>query len=161
MKQLTLDEFRQNLRESKSALLKKLRKQMIIVGAKMEKKVKNEPSFRLWKNRTGRLAGSISNNYSVIDGKPSIKLQAGGQFKGKDVFYAGILEFGSPAKNIKVGKHTVRRNGKTFSRGPYEYTRPNLRGRFYMKRTVEWGAQQFDKELRNILTTAIIEGRNG
>ena len=183
MKQITLEEFSQNLRNSKSVLLNKLRVKMIAIGLKMERKLKDDKkgAWRRWVNDSGRLAQSIGYNYAIVQGKPAILLQAGGQVRGKDVNYARILEFGSPSRSIKVGKHTVSkhrvsphtftRNGTEYkkkghtrgpmSRGPYTYTRPPIRGRFYLKRTVEWGARQFPKDLQEILTTAIVGGRNG
>tara|TARA_Y100001972_G_C7597959_1_gene299634 strand:+ start:369 stop:887 length:519 start_codon:yes stop_codon:yes gene_type:complete len=169
MKQITIEEFRQNLRESKSLLLKNLRKKMIVISAQMEHKLKNEPSFRRWKNDTGRLAQSIAGQYAIVSGKPSILLQAGGQMGGVDVNYAGVLEFGSPAQTIKVKQHTVRKHkvrgpkGTStrgpYSRGPYSYDRQQIKGRFYLRRTVEWGTQQFPKDLRQVLTFALA-GKN-
>jgi hypothetical protein len=169
MRQITLDEFRDNLRESKSLLLKNLRKKMIVISAQMELKLKNEPSFRRWKNDTGRLAQSIAGQYAILEGKPSILLQAGGQMGGVDVNYAGVLEFGSPAQTIKVGQHNVRKHkvkGATksyergpFSRGPYSYDRRKIKGRFYLRRTVEWGTQQFPQDLREVLSFALA-GKN-
>ena len=180
MKQITLNEFRDNLRESKSLLLKNLRVKMKVIAGDMERKVKDEPAFRGWKNDSGRLAGSTSAEYAIVDGKPSILLQSGGQFRGFDVFYARILEFGTPQREISVRRHNVkkhrvsahsvtRKTGTTYSkkahsrgpmtRGPYQFTKPKMRGRFYLRRTVEWGTQQFPKDLREVLTFALA-GKN-
>tara|TARA_R100000353_G_scaffold166740_1_gene128427 strand:- start:143 stop:613 length:471 start_codon:yes stop_codon:yes gene_type:complete len=149
---------------------------MKIIGLNMEKKIKNEPAFRGWVNRTGRLAGSTGYNFAFIDGKPSILLQSGGQFRGEDVFYARLLEFGSQAMPIKIPRHNVKKHrvgshsitnkhGTTYqrkahsrsghSRGPYDYIRPPRKGKFYLKRTVEWGTQQFPKDLREVVTFAL------
>ena len=131
----------------------------------MEKKIKNEPAFRGWKNRTGRLAQSIASNFAYVEGKPAILLQAGGQLGGADVNYAAPLEFGTTGQTIRVKQHNVRKHkvkrGKKsfsrgpFSRGPYDYIRPPRKGKFYLKRTVEWGTQQFPKDLREVVTFAL------
>jgi len=166
-RQITLEEFRDNLRQSKSKLLKNLSRKMLLISKEMERKLKDDKkgAWRRWVNRSGRLAMSIKGDRAIIEGKPAITLQAGGQFLGKDVFYASILEFGSKAQTITVPAHTVRRHrvrrGKKkvfrgpFSRGPYSYQKPAMQGRFFLRRTVEWGTEQFPQDLREMLTFAI------
>jgi hypothetical protein len=94
MKQITLQEFQENLKKSRSELLERIEKQLKLASLRMEGRSK-QLKFSRFQNRTGRLRQSIAGNYGVIDGRPAAILQAGGQARGADVFYAKYIEFGT------------------------------------------------------------------
>jgi hypothetical protein len=94
MAQITLQEFQENLKKSRSELLARIEKQLKLASLRMEGRSK-QLRFSRFENRTGRLRQSIAGNYGVIEGRPAAILQAGGQMRGADVFYAKYIEFGT------------------------------------------------------------------
>lgn len=97
MRQITLKEFQENLRKSRSSLLERIEKQLKISAFNMEGRSK-QLKFSRFKNREkggGRLRQSISGSFGYLEGRPAAFLQAGGQFRGANVNYAKYIEFGT------------------------------------------------------------------
>ncbi len=89
--------------------------------------------FSRFENRTGRLRQSIAGNFGVINGRPAAILQAGGQARGADVFYAKYIEFGT------------------------RYIRPRL----FLGRSVEAEKEDLSKDLQKAITAALMGKRDG
>ena len=94
MAQITLQQFQENLKKSRSELLARIEKQLKLASLRMEGRSK-QLKFSRFSNQTGRLRQSIAGNYGIIEGRPAAILQAGGQMRGADVFYAKYIEFGT------------------------------------------------------------------
>jgi len=132
MKQITLKEFQEGLKKSRSKLLERIEKQLKISSLRMEGRSK-QLRFSRFENRTGRLRQSIAGNFGVIDGRPAAILQAGGQARGADVFYAKYIEFGT------------------------RYIRPRL----FLGRSVEAEKEDLSKDLQKAITAALMGKRDG
>tara|TARA_R100000664_G_scaffold31377_1_gene44933 strand:+ start:176 stop:574 length:399 start_codon:yes stop_codon:yes gene_type:complete len=132
MKQITLKEFQESLKQSRSKLLERIEKQLKISSLRMEGRSK-QLRFSRFENRTGRLRQSIAGNFGVIDGRPAAILQAGGQARGADVFYAKYIEFGT------------------------RYIRPRL----FLGRSVEAEKEDLSKDLQKAITAALMGKRDG
>lgn len=132
MKQITLKEFQEGLKKSRSKLLERIEKQLKISSLRMEGRSK-QLRFSRFENRTGRLRQSIAGNFGVIDGRPAAILQAGGQARGADVFYAKYIEFGT------------------------RYIRPRL----FLGRSVEAEKEDLSKDLQKAITAALMGERDG
>ena len=132
MRQITLKEFQESLKQSRSKLLERIEKQLKISSLRMEGRSK-QLRFSRFENRTGRLRQSIAGNFGVIDGRPAAILQAGGQARGADVFYAKYIEFGT------------------------RYIRPRL----FLGRSVEAEKEDLSKDLQKAITAALMGKRDG
>ena len=132
MKQITLKEFHAGLKKSRAKLLERIEKQLKISSLRMEGRSK-QLRFSRFENRTGRLRQSIAGNFGVIDGRPAAILQAGGQARGADVFYAKYIEFGT------------------------RYIRPRL----FLGRSVEAEKEDLSKDLQKAITAALMGKRDG
>tara|TARA_Y100001938_G_scaffold35296_1_gene48546 strand:- start:23 stop:421 length:399 start_codon:yes stop_codon:yes gene_type:complete len=132
MRQITLKEFQEGLKKSRSKLLERIEKQLKISSLRMEGRSK-QLRFSRFENRTGRLRQSIAGNFGVIDGRPAAILQAGGQARGADVFYAKYIEFGT------------------------RYIRPRL----FLGRSVEAEKEDLSKDLQKAITAALMGKRDG
>tara|TARA_Y100000592_G_C5280562_1_gene226052 strand:- start:84 stop:482 length:399 start_codon:yes stop_codon:yes gene_type:complete len=132
MRQITLKEFQESLKQSRSKLLERIEKQLKISSLRMEGRSK-QLRFSRFENRTGRLRQSIAGNFGVINGRPAAILQAGGQARGADVFYAKYIEFGT------------------------RYIRPRL----FLGRSVEAEKEDLSKDLQKAITAALMGKRDG
>ena len=132
-KQLTFDDFRKNLEKSKSELLKRLEKKLKESSYNMEGRSKNI-AFSRFKNISGHLRGSIAGSIGIFQGRPAAFLQAGGQYKGNDVFYAKFIEFGTFDKN----------------------NRRLITPRLFMGRSVEEEKETLLPEIRKIVTSVLV-----
>ena len=91
---MDFDQLSPQMRGAKTRLLNQLEKRLKISALQMEARSK-QITFSRFNNQTGRLRQSIAGRFSVIDGKPTAILQAGGQFGGAELGYARFIEFGS------------------------------------------------------------------
>jgi len=97
---MEFNELSPQMRGAKTRLLKLLEKRLKIAALQMEGRSK-QVAFSRFNNRTGRLRQSIAGRFSIVDGKPTAILQAGGQFGGAELNYAGAIEFGTKTAGIK------------------------------------------------------------
>ena len=101
MSTISVEEFRKQITGSGDRLFSQLEKQLTAAALQMEGRSKNVEfsqfkNSRLRKGRGGgRLRQSIAGRFAIIDGMPTAILQAGGQFRGEEVFYAKFIEFGT------------------------------------------------------------------
>ncbi len=91
---MDFDQLSPQMRGAKTRLLNQLEKRLKISALQMEARSK-QVTFSRFNNQTGRLRQSIAGRFSVIDGKPTAILQAGGQFGGAELGYARFIEFGT------------------------------------------------------------------
>ena len=91
---MDFDQLSPQMRGAKTRLLNQLEKRLKISALQMEARSK-QITFSRFNNQTGRLRQSIAGRFSVIDGKPTAILQAGGQFGGAELGYARFVEFGT------------------------------------------------------------------
>ena len=94
MREITPKKFDRELSGGADRLLKQLVKRLKISALQMEGRSKQNV-FSGFNNRTGRLRQSIAGRFVILDGKPTAVLQAGGQFGGAELDYAGFIEFGT------------------------------------------------------------------
>ena len=94
MREITPNKFNRELSGGPDRLLSQLIKRLKISALQMEGRSKQNV-FSGFNNRTGRLRQSIAGRFVILDGKPSAVLQAGGQFGGAELDYAGFIEFGT------------------------------------------------------------------
>tara|TARA_R110002110_G_scaffold72238_3_gene192326 strand:- start:663 stop:1061 length:399 start_codon:yes stop_codon:yes gene_type:complete len=132
MAQITLQQFQENLKKSRSELLARIEKQLKLASLRMEGRSK-QLRFSRFENRTGRLRQSIAGNYGIIEGRPAAILQAGGQMRGADVFYAKYIEFGT------------------------RYIRPRL----FLGRSVQAEAKELLPALQKAVAAALMGKRDG
>lgn len=101
MRKITPKRFDKELSGSGDRLLKQLEDRLKTAALQMEGRSKNVEfsqfkNSRLRKGRGGgRLRQSIAGRFVIINGLPSATLQAGGQFRGEELFYAKFIEFGT------------------------------------------------------------------
>jgi len=100
MREITPKKFDRELSGGADRLLKQLVKRLKIAALQMEGRSKQNV-FSGFNNRTGRLRQSIAGRFVILDGKPTAVLQAGGQFGGAELEYAGAIEFGTKTAGIK------------------------------------------------------------
>ena len=91
---MDFEQLSPQMRGAKTRLLNQLEKRLKISALQMEARSK-QITFSRFNNQTGRLRQSIAGRFSVIDGKPTAILQAGGQFGGAELGYARFVEFGT------------------------------------------------------------------
>ena len=94
MREITPKKFDRELKGGADRLLKQLVKRLKIAALQMEGRSKQNV-YSMFNNRTGRLRQSIAGRFAIVDGKPTAVLQAGGQFGGAELDYAGAIEFGT------------------------------------------------------------------
>ena len=94
MREITPKKFNRELSGGADRLLNQLIKRLKIAALQMEGRSKQNV-FSGFNNRTGRLRQSIAGRFVILDGKPTAVLQAGGQFGGAELDYAGFIEFGT------------------------------------------------------------------
>ena len=94
MREITPKKFNRELSGGADRLLSQLIKRLKISALQMEGRSKQNV-FSGFNNRTGRLRQSIAGRFVILDGKPTAVLQAGGQFGGAELDYAGFIEFGT------------------------------------------------------------------
>jgi hypothetical protein len=98
---MEFDQLSPQMKGAKTRLLNQLEKRLKIAALQMEGRSKNVQfsqfkNSRLRKGRGGgRLRQSIAGRFVIINGLPSATLQAGGQFRGEELFYAKFIEFGT------------------------------------------------------------------
>lgn len=129
--QITIEEFRNNLKSAQSELLRRLEKVLKLSALRMEGRSKQR-DFSRFNNNTGRLRQSIAGNFGVVQGKPVAILQAGGQFGGVNVDYAEYIEFGT------------------------RYIRPRL----FLGRSVEAEKEQLTPDLKKLVTAVLLGRKN-
>ena len=129
--QITIEEFRNNLKTAQSELLRRLEKVLKLSALRMEGRSKQR-DFSRFNNNTGRLRQSIAGNFGVVQGKPVAILQAGGQFGGANVDYAEYIEFGT------------------------RYIRPRL----FLGRSVEAEKEQLTPDLKKLVTAVLLGRKN-
>ena len=101
MSNISVEEFRKQITGSGDRFFSRLEKQLTAAALQMEGRSKDVQfsqfkNSRLRKGRGGgRLRQSIAGRFAIIDGMPTAILQAGGQFRGEEVFYAKFIEFGT------------------------------------------------------------------
>jgi phage gpG-like protein len=134
------EELSPQLKGAKTRLLKLLEKRLKIAALNMEGRSK-EPTFSRFNNQTGRLRQSIAGRYDFVDGKPTAILSAGGAFGGKELKYAGAIEFGT----------------STAGRGRNVVIRP----RFFLKRSVEEEQKDLKPKLQALLKAAVAGRSDG
>ena len=124
---MDFDQLSPQMRGAKTRLLNQLEKRLKISALQMEARSK-QITFSRFNNQTGRLRQSIAGRFSVIDGKPTAILQAGGQFGGAELGYARFVEFGT------------------------RYIKP----RKFLGRSVEKQQQEIRPKLNDLLRTALL-----
>tara|TARA_R110001592_G_scaffold47208_2_gene149812 strand:- start:232 stop:612 length:381 start_codon:yes stop_codon:yes gene_type:complete len=124
---MDFDQLSPQMRGAKTRLLNQLEKRLKISALQMEARSK-QITFSRFNNQTGRLRQSIAGRFSVIDGKPTAILQAGGQFGGAELGYARFIEFGT------------------------RYIKP----RKFLGRSVEKQRQEIRPKLNDLLKTALL-----
>ena len=132
MRQITLLEFQDNLKKSRSKLLERIEKQLKISALRMEGRSKQK-AFSRFSNQTGRLRQSIAGNFGYYKGRPTAFLQAGGQFRGANVNYAEYIEFGT------------------------RYIQPRL----FLGRSVEAEQEELLPAIRKAVSAALLGKRDG
>lgn len=127
--QYTLEDFRNNLKKGAQRLIKNIKIELTIAAAAMEADSKDVP-FSQYKNISGRLRQSTNAlPLGEIEGKPAIILQAGGDFRGRNVFYAKFVEFGT------------------------KYSRPRL----FLGRSFNKNRKELDPKIQKMVT-AVLKG---
>jgi len=98
---MEFDQLSPQMKGAKTRLLNQLEKRLKTAALQMEGRSKNV-QFSQFKNSRlrrgrggGRLRQSIAGRFVIINGLPSATLQAGGQFRGEELFYAKFIEFGT------------------------------------------------------------------
>tara|TARA_R100001224_G_scaffold7039_1_gene3883 strand:+ start:538 stop:942 length:405 start_codon:yes stop_codon:yes gene_type:complete len=132
---MEFNELSPQMRGAKTRLLKLLEKRLKIAALQMEGRSKQNV-FSGFNNRTGRLRQSIAGRFAVVDGKPTAILQAGGQFGGAELDYAGAIEFGTKTAGIK-------RN-------------VTIGARRFLGRSIEAQQKEIQPQLQDLLRAALI-----
>lgn len=117
------------MRGAKTRLINEIEKQLKISALKMEGRSK-QVAFSRFRNVTGRLRQSIAGRYTVVDNTPTAILQAGGQFGGKDLYYARYIEFGTS----------------------------RIKPRLFLGRSVAEEEDRIKPKLKDLLEIALLEG---
>ena len=132
---MEFNELSPQMRGAKTRLLKLLEKRLKIAALQMEGRSKQNV-FSGFNNRTGRLRQSIAGRFAIVDGKPTAILQAGGQFGGAELEYAGAIEFGT----------------KTAGRSRNVTIRPRL----FLGRSIRDQQKELQPKLQDLLRAALI-----
>ena len=135
MREITPKKFDRELSGGADRLLKQLVKRLKIAALQMEGRSKQNV-FSGFNNRTGRLRQSIAGRFVILDGKPTAVLQAGGQFGGAELDYAGAIEFGT----------------KTAGRSRNVTIRPRL----FLGRSIRDQQKEIQPKLQDLLRAALI-----
>ena len=135
MREITPKKFDRELSGGSNRLLKQLIKRLKIAALQMEGRSKQNV-FSGFNNRTGRLRQSIAGRFVILDGKPTAVLQAGGQFGGAELEYAGAIEFGT----------------QTAGRGRNVTIRPCL----FLGRSIRDQQKELQPHLQDLLRLALI-----
>ena len=135
MREITPKKFDRELSGGADRLLKQLVKRLKIAALQMEGRSKQNV-FSGFNNRTGRLRQSIAGRFVILDGKPTAVLQAGGQFGGAELEYAGAIEFGT----------------KTAGRSRNVTIRPRL----FLGRSIRDQQKEIQPKLQDLLRAALI-----
>jgi len=135
MREITPKKFDRELSGGADRLLKQLVKRLKIAALQMEGRSKQNV-FSGFNNRTGRLRQSIAGRFVILDGKPTAVLQAGGQFGGAELEYAGAIEFGT----------------RTAGRGRNVTIRPRL----FLGRSIRDQQKELQPHLQELLRLALI-----
>ena len=135
MREITPKKFDRELSGGADRLLKQLVKRLKIAALQMEGRSKQNV-FSGFNNRTGRLRQSIAGRFVMLDGKPTAVLQAGGQFGGAELDYAGAIEFGT----------------KTAGRSRNVTIRPRL----FLGRSIRDQQKEIQPKLQDLLRAALI-----
>ncbi len=133
---MEFDQLSPQMKGAKTRLLNQLEKRLKIAALQMEGRSKQNV-FSGFNNRTGRLRQSIAGRYAVIDGKPTAILQAGGQFGGAELSYAGAIEFGT----------------KSAGRGRNVTIRPRL----FLGRSIRDQQKELQPKLQDLLRIALLQ----
>lgn len=132
---MEFNELSPQMRGAKTRLLKLLVKRLKIAALQMEGRSKQNV-YSGFNNRTGRLRQSIAGRFAIVDGKPTAILQAGGQFGGAELDYAGAIEFGT----------------KTAGRSRNVTIRPRL----FLGRSIRDQQKEIQPKLQDLLRAALI-----
>ena len=135
MREITPKKFNRELSGGADRLLNQLIKRLKIAALQMEGRSKQN-IFSGFNNRTGRLRQSIAGRFVILDGKPTAVLQAGGQFGGAELEYAGAIEFGT----------------KTAGRSRNVTIRPRL----FLGRSIRDQQKELQPKLQDLLRAALI-----
>jgi len=135
MREITPKKFDRELSGGADRLLKQLVKRLKIAALQMEGRSKQNV-FSGFNNQTGRLRQSIAGRFVILDGKPTAVLQAGGQFGGAELDYAGAIEFGT----------------KTAGRSRNVTIRPRL----FLGRSIRDQQKEIQPQLQDLLRAALI-----
>jgi len=135
MREITPKKFDRELSGGADRLLKQLVKRLKIAALQMEGRSKQNV-FSGFNNQTGRLRQSIAGRFVILDGKPTAVLQAGGQFGGEELNYAGAIEFGT----------------KTAGRSRNVTIRPRL----FLGRSIRDQQKELQPKLQDLLRAALI-----
>ena len=135
MRVITPKKFDRELSGGADRLLNQLIKRLKIAALQMEGRSKQNV-FSGFNNRTGRLRQSIAGRFVIMDGKPTAVLQAGGQFGGAELEYAGAIEFGT----------------KTAGRSRNVTIRPRL----FLGRSIRDQQKELQPKLQDLLRAALI-----
>ena len=138
MRKISPQRFDKEMTGSGDRLLNQLVKRLKISALQMEGRSKQNV-FSGFNNRTGRLRQSIAGRFVILDGKPTAVLQAGGQFGGAELEYAGAIEFGT----------------KSAGRGRNVTIRPRL----FLARSVEKQQEEIKPKLQDLLRIALIQDK--
>ena len=135
MREITPKKFDRELSGGADRLLKQLVKRLKIAALQMEGRSKQNV-FSGFNNQTGRLRQSIAGRFVILDGKPTAVLQAGGQFGGAELNYAGAIEFGTK---------TAGRNRNV-----------TIRPRLFLGRSIRDQQKELQPKLQDLLRAALI-----
>ena len=153
--QITIEEFRNNLKTAQSELLRRLEKVLKLSALRMEGRSK-QPAFSRFNNNTGRLRQSIAGNFGVIEGRPVAILQAGGQFGGANVDYARYVEFGTKDPSSPRLVFFGKENGEN----KFRYVRRGIKPRLFLGRSVEAEKEQLTPDLKKLVTAVLLGRKN-
>jgi len=135
MREIIPKKFDRELSGGADRLLKQLVKRLKIAALQMEGRSKQNV-FSGFNNQTGRLRQSIAGRFVILDVKPTAVLQAGGQFGGEELNYAGAIEFGT----------------KTAGRSRNVTIRPRL----FLGRSIRDQQKELQPKLQDLLRAALI-----
>lgn len=150
--QYTLEDFRNNLKKGAQRLIKKLKTELKATGLEMEERSK-DIAFSGFKNVSGRLRQSIAGRLGEYENKPALFLQAGGQFRGNNLFYAEYIEFGTPDPPKPRLVFFGMENGKK----KYRYVKRGIRPRLFLGRSFEQGRKELEPRIQKMVT-AVLKG---
>mgnify|MGYP003140517952 CR=1 FL=1 len=137
MSTITPSEFKKQLTGSGDRFFARIEKQLTVAALQMEGRSK-DVQFSQFKNSRlrrgrggGRLRQSIAGRFAIIDSMPTAILQAGGQFRGEEIFYSKFIEFGT------------------------RFIRP----RRFLGRSIEIQEKKIDPKLRLLLKIAVLQAK--